>query len=328
MIRNASSTAIGTVTPAVDARAFQEEPDSETAAFNVALEGRLASQPPLHKQEPQEIRAARERGESIFGPVAYSSLAEDLTIDGPLSVRVFTPPEVRGIYLHLHGGGWVLGSARLQDPRLEELATTCRVAVVSVDYRLAPEHPYPAGPDDCERVALWLVEHSPADFGTEALLIGGESVGAQLSVVTLLRLRDRHHVRGFLAANLAYGLFDLTLTPSSARWGDRPLGLTTADLQWFIDLFVPEELRREPDVSPLFAELSGLPPALFTVGTLDPLLDDTLFMWARWAAAGNQAELAIEPGGVHSFNAFPTSLAARANRRIYEFLSSRIEAPD
>ena len=107
-------------------------------------------------------------------------------------MRVLTPPDVRGVYLHLHGGGFVFGSCRLQDDRLEQLALACRVAVVSVEYRLAPEDPYPAGPDDCEAVGLWLAENAAQELGSDRLCIGGESAGANLAVVTLLRLRDRH----------------------------------------------------------------------------------------------------------------------------------------
>src|SRR5207342_3105681 len=96
-----------------------------------------------------ETRAARRRGEHRPQPIPVSPLAKDRVIAG-VPARVFMPPEVRGAYVHLHGGGFVFGSSRLQDDRLEALATTCRVMVVSVEYRLAPEEPYPAGPDDCE----------------------------------------------------------------------------------------------------------------------------------------------------------------------------------
>ncbi len=83
--------------------------------------------------------------------------------------------------------------------------------------------------------------------------------------------------------------------------------------------------RREPDVSPIFANLRGLPPALFTVGTFDPLLDDSLFMAARWATSGNETELSVFPGGPHGFNAFPIEPARRANQRIDEFLKGHIQ---
>jgi acetyl esterase len=91
-------------------------------------------------------------------------------------------------------------------------------------------------------------------------------------------------------------------------------------MQWFYDQFVPEERRRDPDVSPLWADLRDLPAALFTVGTLDLLVDDTLFMHARWIAAGNTADLAIYPGGVHGFVSFQYALAQRARQRMIEVL--------
>jgi len=100
--------------------------------------------------------------------------------------------------------------------------------------------------------------------------------------------------------------------------------LSTPIIRWFTDQFVPEEKRRDPDVSPLYADLRGLPPALFTVGTMDPLLDDSLFMYGRWVAAGNEADLAVYPGGLHGFDAFPTPLARTANERIEQFLTSRL----
>jgi acetyl esterase len=90
---------------------------------------------------------------------------------------------------------------------------------------------------------------------------------------------------------------------------------------WFTDQYVPElGRRREPDISPLWANLSGMPHALLTVGSLDPLLDDSLFMHARWLAAGNSAELAVYPGGPHGFTSYPTPIAREALERVDRFL--------
>jgi acetyl esterase/lipase len=297
--------------------------DAETAAFNEQLEALLATVEPTHRRQPVEIRAEREAGNGTFGSVVLSEMAQSREIAG-VPVRVFTPETVQGVYLHIHGGGWVLGRAHHSDVRNESVARSNNLAVVSVDYRLAPEDQYPAGPDDCEAVAAWLAENLRGEFGTEKLLIGGESAGGHLAAVTLLRLRDRHGFRGFRAANLVYGAYDLSMPPSQRNWGERNFVLSTPTMQWFYDHFVPEARRREPDVSPLYADLSGLPPALFTVGTLDPLLDDSLFMHARWLAAGNRAEIAVYPGGPHGFNAFPTELARRANARIDAFLSGAL----
>jgi len=255
--------------------------------------------------------------------------AETRTIRGPggeLPLRILRPKgEVRGVYLHFHGGGMALGSEDMMDPALDALANAAGAVVVSVGYRLAPEHPYPAGPDDCEAAALWLIEHARRELGSERLVIGGESAGAQLSAITLLRLRDRHGATPFRAANLVYGCYDLTLTPSVRNWGERYLILSTPIVEWFAPMWVPDRARRaDPDVSPLRADLRGLPPALFSVGTLDPLLDDSLFMAARWTAAGNRAELAVFPGGVHGFNLFPLPIAKELNRRCHAFVAEAL----
>jgi acetyl esterase/lipase len=114
------------------------------------------------------------------------------------------------------------------------------------------------------------------------------------------------------------------MTPSVRRWGPRNLILSTPIVEQFADWFVPPALRADPDVSPLYADLRGLPPALFSVGTLDPLLDDSLFMAARWRAAGNRAELVVYPGGVHAFTAFPIPLATSANLRMLAFLKDAL----
>jgi acetyl esterase/lipase len=134
-------------------------------------------------------------------------------------------------------------------------------------------------------------------------------------------MRDRHSFTGFSGANLVYGCYDTTMTPSQRNWGERNLILSTPILEWFNDHYVPMEKRSDPDVSPLYADLSNMPPALFTVGTLDPLLDDSLFMHARWVAAGNESELAVYPGGIHVFNLFPIKIAREANNKAFDFIS-------
>lgn len=314
--------------PTLDPALFRPDAvDAETARLVGKIEAVLDRLGPQTDHAPAELRAQREAGEGIWGPLELDPGAETRQIPGPagpVPVRVVAPPSPRGVYLHFHGGGWALGAAHHFDRMHRAIADGCGLAVVSVDYRLAPEHPYPAGPDDCEAAARWLAERAAVEFGTERLVIGGESAGAHLSVVTLVRMRDRHDFRGFRAANLVYGCYDLGLTPSAATWGERNLVLSTPVLHWFADHFVPPGRRREPDVSPLYAELRGLPPALITVGTLDPLLDDSLFLLARWTAAGGEAELAVHPGGIHGFNAFPGALAERANARIAAFLRGAV----
>jgi acetyl esterase len=300
---------------------------ADTAKLNETITALMTGLPDWWNTSAEAARHARRQGNGPFPPPVFSQRARTLAIPGrdgnEIPLRIIAPAQPRGVYLHIHGGGWVLGSADLQDPLLERIADNTGLAVVSVDYRLAPEHPYPAGPDDCESAAAWLVRHAKTEFGTDTLAIGGESAGGHLSAVTVLRMRDRHGYTGFRGANLVYGAFDLSMTPSQRAFGDRRLVLRTIDMQQFYNAFLPAIRDRQvPDISPLYADLAGLCPALFTVGTQDALLDDTLFMHARWLAAGNPADLAIYPGGAHGFTLFPNRLADEAATRSEQFLRS------
>lgn len=314
--------------PLPDPALFRPESvDQETTEFNEDIHRILSKFPPTYTQAPQTLREARERGEGLW-PTKRLAEVEDRSIAGPtgkIPLRVCCPKTIKGIYLHIHGGGFMLGRAHHSDEDCFRIADACQVATVSVDYRLAPENPFPAGLDDCEAAAVWLAKHMKEEFGTELLLIGGESAGATLSVATLVRMRDKHGFTGFLGANLVYGAYDLSGTPSARNWGEeRKLILTSRTMEWFHENYAPREMWCNPFVSPLYADLKGLPRALFTVGTLDPLRDDSLFMCSRWVAAGNEAELALYPGGIHAFNLFSIELAQKANARIRNFIKRRL----
>jgi acetyl esterase len=234
-----------------------EEMLAETRAFNEGLVQLVATLPPLHTVSPVETRRSRRESGGIFPPPVYLPEAWWERIPGrggEIPIRLVEPEgrQPRGAYLHFHGGGWTIGAADLQDPLLKAAADATGLTMASVDYRLAPEHRYPAAPDDCEDAALWFL-----DRFSGRLALGGESSGAHLAVVTMLRLRDRHRLDirlAFAAANLSFGPFDLTGTPSRHLWGDRELVLSDTTMKWFVDNYVPglsEAERREPDVSPL-----------------------------------------------------------------------------
>jgi acetyl esterase/lipase len=297
---------------------------AETKAINDAIIKAMDGAPDWWDIGAQTVRDARARGEGPFPLAPKSSRARTIEIDGKggkITLRVIAPDSPKGVYLHIHGGGWTLGAADQQDPLLERIADRVGLACVSVEYRLAPEHPYPAGPDDCEAAAVWLVKNAKKEFGTDKLTIGGESAGGHLSAVTILRMRDHHGYTGFKGANLVFGAFDMTMTPSQRAFGNERLILRTLDIEKFSEAFLQGvKDKRDPDLSPLYADLKGLCPALFTIGTRDALVDDSLFMYARWIAACNEAELAIYPGGAHGFVAFPGALAAAANAKCDEFL--------
>lgn len=301
----------------------------QTRAYNQNLAEDLAQLPTYYEvNDPPATRAARARGEGPFPAPVRLQEGADRTIPGragDIPVRVFTPPAVRGVYLHIHGGGWTFGSAAAHDPQLWRLAREAEVAVVSVEYRLAPEHPYPAAPEDCEDAARWLLAEARREFGTDRLTIGGESAGAQLAVVTLLRLGAQ--ASAFRGAQLTYGAYDLSMTPSQRHWGELNLVLSTPIMAWFYDQFLPgagPEERRHPDISPLYADLRGLPPARFVAGARDPLLDDTLFMAARWEAAGNATSLQVVAEAAHGFLQFPLEVTERELTAQEEFVAASI----
>src|SRR5207245_5232215 len=194
-------------------------------ASNAQLKGDTAIQPQVVTAAPEVTRQLRRTGKCILSAPAFLEEARDIEIagrGGPIKVRLIRPDQQpTGIYLHIHGGGWTLGAHDMQDVALKQLANETGLAAASINYRLAPENPYPAGPDDCEDAVLHLLEDGPRLLDAPGrFAIGGESAGAHLSVVTLLRLRDRHAIQNRItAANLVFGAYDLHGTPSQLWWG-------------------------------------------------------------------------------------------------------------
>jgi acetyl esterase/lipase len=238
-----------------------------------------------------------------------------------IPLRIFLPgnADVSGVYLDIPGGGFYLGPTAGGDARNAALAESLRIAVVSVDYRLAPENPWPAAPDDCEAAARWLLDHAESRFGTTALAIGGSSAGATLALTTVLRLRDTGHADAFAGTAAQFGTYDLS--------GLTPAGRLIAD-EYFLEAYVGHLADRTvPDVSPVFGDLRGLPPTLLIVGASDVLLEDNLAMAARLSAAGNDVDLRIYPASPHGFSGHPTSMARVALDDRDAWLAARLVSP-
>lgn len=297
----------------------------QTNAVYEALAAKLASLTP--PEDILALRIAYTNGDLGLPASPKSPHAREIIIDGPagpLSLRVLVPEQIRGVYLHFHGGGWMFGSNDTWDEQFEVFGRVAGMVCVSVNYRLAPEHVFPAAIDDCLTTACWLIEHAQDEFGTSWLSMGGESAGAHLAASTLIRLRDMGLAGKFSAANMLFGFFDLSLTPS-ARAASGTHFVDRAGLAKFVQAFAGDFDLRHPNVSPLYSDLRRLPPALFTVGSIDPLLDDSLFMHMRWQAAANQSELSVYPGGTHGFNSLDSDIARSANQAMAWYLS-RVES--
>lgn len=245
---------------------------------------------------------------------------ETVTADGSgVRVRIHEPMgrAATGVLLEIHPGGFYLGTAAGSDIRNRRLVDALGVAVVSVDYRLAPEHPWPAAPDDCETAALWLAENAETRFGTSRLLTTGFSAGSTLAAATLVRLRDRG-IHAFSGAVLQCGTYDLS--------AQTPAGRLIED-EYFLAAYAGNAAdRTNPDVSPIFAELKGLPPILIVIGEDDILFEDNLAMAARLLTAGVEVDLRVYPASPHAFTGHATPMAQAALDGIDEWLHDRLAA--
>jgi acetyl esterase len=235
-------------------------------------------------------------------------------------IRILRPRSpAKGVYLDLHGGGFYCGFPAMDDLRNASYAAAASIAIVSVDYRLAPEWPWPAATDDCESVAQWLLAHAEDEFGADRLIIGGASAGANLAVVTLLRLRDALGNTGrFVGANLLYGAYDLSGQSPSGRI-HHAAGL--AHHRAYVGDLKSDRLA-DPYISPLYADLAHMPPAIFSVGSADQrFYEENTAMAMRWAAAGNECDLDVYPEAGHGFDHHPTKMAEVAQGRISAWMT-------
>jgi acetyl esterase/lipase len=298
--------------------------------------GAFAGQSVADADAAARARAARE---NLMATVAAVPGGESREIAGR-HCRVFRPDRDTGrgvLYLHFHGGGMIAGTPEISDAANLAISRRHGIAVVSASYRLAPEHTFPAGADDCFAVARWLLENgekpvADGGFGARRIILGGESAGGYLAVAVLLRIRDELGAADRIAgANLVYGVHDWGRNAShlGVRATDGPDLLSPEGIAFFTDAYLPgrtDRERRDRAVSPAFADLHGLPPALLSVGTSDHLLDDTLLLASRWAAAGGDVELFVGPDLPHGFTGFPCELTRRWTRRTVQWFDRVLNA--
>jgi acetyl esterase len=271
---------------------------------------RVAKQPPLHAGGPAGARRNMER----MGPMLDVRNVRDVVAvnrrvggaAGPLQARIYRPlarcdgPSPALVWFH--GGGFVFGSVACYDGLARALASRAGVVVVSVDYRLAPEAPYPAAADDAIAATRWVLAHA-AELGIDAnaVAVGGDSAGGNLSAVTSLVLRDDVLRPAFQL--LVYPATDLTRGfPSHAHFADGFI-LTAPAMDFCLAQYVPDEaVRAEPRASPLFArDVSGAPPAMVLTAGFDPLRDEGDAYAEKLRAGGIPVEHMSLPGMVHGF---------------------------
>ena len=296
--------------------------DQELAAFVAAV--RRDPAPPAREVGAVETRRGqRERVRNgPRGPEVGS--VEDLAV-GPSGVpcRLYRPEgESRGTVVFLHGGMWVIGDLESHDRACRRLVHAAGVTVVAVDYRRAPEHVWPAAVDDAVAVLRWARDDAgtaAATGGAGPLAVMGDSAGGNLATLACLRLRDAGEPLPALQV-LAYPNTDLTLSRPSVRSKGTGWGLDADAVAWGAELWVPDAARRaDPAVSPLFADLAGLPPAIVVTAEHDPLRDEGDSYASKLSAAGVPVRHRRETGELHGFltmDALSPS-AASAGERLF-----------
>jgi acetyl esterase/lipase len=247
-----------------------------------------------------------------------------------VQVRIIRPSgPVAGIVLDIHGGGWVIGNAPMNDAFNAAFASRCGLAVVSVDYRLAPRASMHQQMEECLAAARWLLQDGLPEYAGKPVIVVGESAGAQLAAATLQGLRDWPALLARIAgAVLYYGVYDMAGTDSVRRAGPETLVLDGPRMLAGLRRLTPDlddAGRRQPPLSPLFGELAGMPPALMIVGSGDPLLDDTLRMAQRWQQVAD-VELNVAPEAPHGFIHFPTAMARVTLAHAQAWVRQRIAA--
>jgi acetyl esterase len=254
----------------------------------------------------------------------------DRTIPGPaapIPVRIYAP---RGagpfpVFVNFHGGGWVIGDLDTADAMCRDLCASVGCIVVSVDYRLAPEHVYPAAVDDCVAATAWIAANMAAINGNGRLAVGGESAGGNLAAVVAQQARDAGGPKIDFQL-LLYPVTDCDLGRASYAANGTGYLLETDTMRWFWDQYCPDPAsRKHPTASPLLAgSLRNLPPAFVVTAEFDPLRDEGEAYARALEAAGSTVEVRRYDGLVHDFCA--TAQLFEASRTAFGEICARLRA--
>lgn len=268
-----------------------------------------AGLPAIQDLEPGEARAIYDLRTAALDAQPQIAAVEDRTIPGPageLSIRIYSPitdDVLSPGILFFHGGGWVIGTIDTHDVACRALCAAACATVVSVEYRLAPEHRYPAASDDCFAATNWVAANA-AEIGIDPakLAVCGDSAGGHLAAVVCQDARDAGGP-SIAAQALVYPVVDVA-NPGRPSMIDNAEGyLLTADaMRWFVEHYVPDQNQRaKPRCSPLLGDLTDLPSALVVTAEYDPLRDEGREYAEALVASGVVAEHIDVAGQVHTF---------------------------
>ncbi len=272
--------------------------------FIAAMLEQLKTRPALSAGTPEEARAMVAAGRQLVGAGPDLPRIDDLSLptrSGSIRARLYVPDgAVGGLVVYLHGGGWVVGEIEDYETLARTLAAESGCAVLLPDYRLAPEHPFPAGLEDAEDVLAYAASRMPELIGRAGrLVVCGDSAGANLATVAIRRMRGSAEIA---AQILIYPVTDCDFERPSYAAYSAGLPLTREDMVWFFRHYAPEDLWSSSDIAPLRAEdLRGLPPALVTVAEYDVLADEGLAYADRLEQAGVEVTRRVAPGLTHGF---------------------------
>jgi acetyl esterase len=292
-------------TPAPVIRASIGEMDADSIAF-MALQPKPPAVPPTPQEAREGMRRMRPVNQPDLPHVAMVREYQASGPGGPVPVRYYRgvgtlSDEALPVLVYYHGGGWVIGDLDSHDWTCRAIANAAKCAVVNVDYRLAPEHRFPAAYDDALAAVKWVAANARLlTIDSARISVGGDSAGGNLAAAVALTLRDESAIK-LRAQVLTYPIVDLTW-----RYDERfsqGVALTNGGMRAFIDDYVPQvEQRRDVRCSPLFAaSLKDLPPALLILAGFDPLYDEGEAYAARLQKDGVAVTVTRYPGQMHGF---------------------------
>ncbi|QDU98335.1 alpha/beta hydrolase [Lignipirellula cremea] len=263
--------------------------------------------PPLHEVSVAQARRQMDEASAGLGrpaPVAQVTDRDIEAIPNSIRLRIYQPEgQNLPVVIYYHGGGWVLGGLLTHDGYCRALAQAAQAVVISVDYHLAPEHPFPAAAEDAYAALRWAAEHCTSYGGHPGkLVVAGDSAGGNLAAVTPLMARDRNGP-SLACQVLLYPITDCDLETPSYQEFATGYYLTRDSMRWFWDQYCPRaEDRTHPYLSPMRAEsLAGLPPALVITAEFDPLRDEGEAYAERLREAGVETTLSRYDGVLHGF---------------------------